>query len=50
MYQLIFKTPITAPSAMYTDQYSDTHLLPRPQYWTHTAYIAARKQIIPYLH
>jgi len=31
-YQLSFNTTITAPSAIYTDQYSDTHLLPRPQY------------------
>jgi len=32
MYQLIFDTPITSPSAIYTDQYSDTRQLPRPQY------------------
>ena len=36
-YQLIFDTPIMSPSAMYIDQYSDTHQLPRPQYWTHSS-------------
>ena len=34
---VIFNTPITSPSAIYTDQYSDTHQLPRPQYWTHSS-------------
>jgi hypothetical protein len=36
MYQLIFDITIISPSAIYTDQYSDTHQLPRPQYWTHS--------------